>query len=202
MNISELTDTNITDELIDKILFDKLGSYNGQSLDAAIVLGSSKAHIYRLPPVIKAYKERKVNKIITSGHTRIIDGQYINEGEFLRDIAVQNGVDCGDVFVENKAKNTFENIVFSKDILLHHGLIFPGSKIGIATSTYHMRRSMLIAEKVFENNNVDLISIPGEDTSTQRETWYKSLKGKERCYEEIHKIIWSFQTGIIKDREI
>lgn len=202
MKISELQDNNITDDLVDKILYEDLEYYNNQSVDVAIVLGSSKAHLYRLPPVVEAYKMGNVKKIIVSGHTRKINEQYINEGEFLRDKALEMGAHKEDVIVEDKAKNTWENLNLSRELLEQKGLLTEGLTIAIATSSYHIQRSLCIAKKVFEHYNLNIISLPGEDNSTRRDTWHTNEKGRERCYGEIYRIIWSISQGIIDDWEV
>ena len=199
MKISELQDKNITDDLVDKILYENLEYYNNQFVDIAIVLGSSKAHIYRLPPVVDAYKKGNVKKIITSGHTRKMNERYINEGKFLRDKALEMGVSESDIIVEGNAENTWENLYFSREILEQKGLLTDGRTIAIATSSYHMRRSLCIAKRVFAPYNLNIISFLGEDNSTRRDTWYANEKGRKRCYGEIYKIIWSINQGIIDD---
>lgn len=199
MKISELEDKSITDDLVDKILFEDLAYYHNQLVDVAIVLGSSKAHLYRLPPVVEAYRRGKIKIIIPSGYTRTKNGQSFNEGELLRDKALEMGVREDDIIAETKATNTWENIFFSRKLLEQRELLTDGMTIAIATSSYHMRRSLCIAKKCFEEHGIHLISLPGEDSSTRRDTWYKNEKGRERCYGEIYRIIWSIRHGIIND---
>ena len=201
MKISELEDKSIADDLVDKILFEDL-EYNNQLVDVAIVLGSSKAHLYRLPPVVEAYRRGKIKKIITSGRTRTINEQSFNEGELLRDKALEMGVREDDIIAETKATNTWENISLSRELLEQNELLTDGMTIAIATSSYHMRRSLCIAKKCFEDHSIQLISLPGEDSSTRRDTWYKNEKGRERCYGEIYRIIWSIRHGIINDWDL
>lgn len=202
MKISELQDTMISDALVDQILFADLKNDRGQFADAAIVLGSSKAHLYRLPPVAEAYREGRVKRIVVSGHTRSINGREINEGMLLKEKALEMGVGEDDVLVESRAENTWENIIFSKSLLRQKGLFFPGMTIALATSSYHMRRSLCIAERVFVQDNVSIISLPGEDRSTRRDTWYTNEKGRRRCYAEVSKIICSVRQGSLKDWEL
>lgn len=201
MKLSELQNDELTDKLVDTILFEGVEQYK-EIVDVAIVLGSSKAHLYRLPSVVEAYKNGKVKKIITSGYTRNINGNMINEGEVLKDKAIQMGVNPQDIIVENSASNTYENFSFSRALLIKHDLLKSRKTIGIATTTYHMRRSFGIAEKVFENDNVRLVMFPGDDNSSNRNTWATNDKGRERCYSEAGKILWMVREGMINDWEI
>lgn len=202
MKISELQENSISDELVDLILFEALPYYGGQAVDAAIVLGSSKAHLYRLPPVVEAYKAGTVRKIICSGHTRPIRGQDVNEGALLGAKALEMGVCADDLLVEDKAENTWENLILSRALMLREGLFADIRAIAIATSSYHMRRSLCLAENVFAHDKVTIVSIPGEDSSTQRGTWYTNEKGRERCTGEVRKILWAVRQGIIQDWDL
>ena len=112
------------------------------------------------------------------------------------------GVREDDIIAETKATNTWENISLSRELLEQNELLTNGMTIAIATSSYHMRRSLCIAKKCFEDHSIHLISLPGEDSSTRRDTWYKNEKGRERCYGEIYRIIWSIRHGIINDWDL
>lgn len=202
MRVSELQENAIPDELVDQILFEGLESCRDQFMDIAIVLGSSKAHLYRLPPVIEAYKRGAVRKIICSGRTRFLNGQYVNEGRLLREKALEMGVRGDDVLVEDRAANTWENLSFSRALLEQEGLLAEGMTIAIATSSYHMRRSLGLAETVFAHDSIHLVPLPGEDRSTSRETWNTNDKGRERCYGEIAGIVRYVRQGLIKDWDI
>ena len=103
--------------------------------------------------------------------------------------------------VEDRASNTWENLTFSRELLREKGLLAEGMRIAVATSSYHMRRSLCIARKVFEQDSVTIVPIPGEDRSTNRETWRTSEKGRKRCRDEVIKIIWSVKQGLIDDWE-
>lgn len=201
MKISDLQSNDLTDILVDKIVFEGVELYR-ESADVVIVLGSSKAHIYRLPPVVEAYKKGKVKKIVTSGYTRNINGKIVNEGELLKDKAIQMGVSLEDIIVENSASNTYENFKFSRELLIAQDMLKSGKTIGIATTTYHMKRAMCIAKKVFENDNVNLVMFPGDDNSSNRNTWATNDKGRERCYSEAGKILWMVGEGMVDDWKI
>ena len=66
MYLSQLENQPITPELADKIVY-AIPEYTGESAPCALVLGSTKAHIYRLPKAVELYKQGKVQKILLSG---------------------------------------------------------------------------------------------------------------------------------------
>ena len=56
MLVSDLTEQNISDEIIDKLLFEGL-DYKGDKGDIIVVLGSKKAPLYRIPVAAMLYHE-------------------------------------------------------------------------------------------------------------------------------------------------
>ena len=72
-------------------------------------------------------------------------------------------------------------------------------KIAIVTSSFHMRRSIMIAER---DDGVNIVSLPGEDNSTRRTTWFTNEKGRVRAIGEVEKIIDYVKQGKIDDFEI
>lgn len=75
-------------------------------------------------------------------------------------------------------------------------------KIAIVISSFHMRRSIMIAERVFRDDGVNIVSLPGEDNSTRRTTWFTNEKGRVRAIGEVEKIIDYVKQGKIDDFEI
>lgn len=98
----------------------------------------------RLWQTLWLYKQGKVQKIIVSGgEGRILKRGY-SESESTRDFLVELGFEAKDIIVENKSRNTFENIQYSKhilDSLQHHDTIL------LVTSATHLPRAMACARK-------------------------------------------------------
>jgi uncharacterized SAM-binding protein YcdF (DUF218 family)/glycosyltransferase involved in cell wall biosynthesis len=62
------------------------------------------------------------------------------EAEIMRDLAVANGVPAEAVVLEQRAANTYQNVVYSNEILQSHGW----RSILLVSSPYHMRRGLLV----------------------------------------------------------
>ena len=81
MRISEINPYALTRPLVDKLLYDGL-EYNGERADLIMVLGSSKASLYRVPAAAKLYFDGKAEHLIFSGGTadpaRLHAGIYLN----------------------------------------------------------------------------------------------------------------------------
>ena len=61
MWVSKITEEDLTDEIIDRLLFEGLED-TGENVDCIIVLGSIKATKYRVPVAINAYNAGRAKK--------------------------------------------------------------------------------------------------------------------------------------------
>lgn len=66
MWVSKIAEENLTNEIIDKLLFEGLED-KGERADCIIVLGSIKAAKYRVPIAVRAYKAGRAEKIMLCG---------------------------------------------------------------------------------------------------------------------------------------
>lgn len=67
--------------------------------------------------------------------------------------AVRAGVREKDILIESKSKSTYDNAVFSRDIVMQNSF----KSAIVVSSPYHMRRSKLVFERVFKNTGVKLL---------------------------------------------
>ena len=200
MKISELIKGQLTEDIVDKVLYEGI-EYKQQPLDVAIILGSNKAHIYRLPYAVEVYKNGLVSKIIVSGGRNIGNANMV-EADDLKENAVEFGIKEEDIVVEDKAMTTWENMKLSRELMIKNNMFKTCIKIAIVTSSFHMRRSIMIAERVFSDDSVNIVALPGEDNSTRRTTWFTNEKGRVRAIGEVEKIIDYVKKGEIDDFEI
>lgn len=201
MKISAIKEGQITDEIVDEVIYSGL-DYNHQHLDVAIILGSSKAHLYRVPYAVTEYKKGNIGKMIVSGGSVLESQNGKTESEIMKQTAIDMGVDAQDILVEDRASTTLENMMFSRNLMKKEILLQKGINIGIVTTAFHMRRSIKMAEKVFSQDEVNLVPLPGQDNSSRRDNWYKSEKGRKIVVGELKKIIDYVKQGIIEDFEV
>jgi len=71
----------------------------------------------------------------------------------MAQLASDKGVAPQDIIIEGKARSTYENALFSREIILMEGC---RSAI-IVTSPYHTRRTKLVFDRVFKDTNVKLL---------------------------------------------
>lgn len=94
----------------------------------------------RIMHALLLYRQGKIKKILITGGTISIFGkEKISEAQNLKNILLQAQVPQEDILIEEKARNTRENALFSKRILESK---FQGKKFLLITSAFHMRRAL------------------------------------------------------------
>lgn len=89
----------------------------------------------------RRYPEARM--IFTGGSGSLWGGKY-REGEVMRAALDQVGFDSGRVVIENESRNTWENALFSRDLMTPK----PGETWLLVTSAWHMPRSVGIFRRL------------------------------------------------------
>ncbi|CAM3294656.1 YdcF family protein [Aquirufa ecclesiirivi] len=101
----------------------------------------------RMMQTFQLYQQGSIKKIlITGGNTSIsnltIDNS--NESVNVKRLLIKMGVPSHDIFIENKARNTFENALYSSQMLKNY---LEHDTVVVITSAMHLRRSIKCFEK-------------------------------------------------------
>lgn len=201
MKVSSLKKIDLKDEIIDKILYKDL-QYSGESAECVMVLGSMKAPQYRVPVACDLYFKGKVNKILLcGGKERKTKDASLTEFQLMKNKAMDLGVKEEDLLLEENSLTTKENIFCSLLSLDREFKLSNLRKIILVTSSYHLRRSIMMAKTYFPKW-IKIIPCPAEDNITDRHNWFQSEKGRARATEEVWKIICYINEGSITDFEI
>lgn len=156
----------------------------------------------------RLYKEGKAEKIMPSGmyfyqfgrfmNERVTDerykGIYETEAEFLASVLVKNGVPKEDVIKEEKATNTYENAIYSKELLRE--MKFRIKSAIICPQAFHARRALMTYSHSFPDTKLYVVS-----TNTQNITadnWYNTERGRQVVLGELRKCGEYFE-NYIKD---
>ncbi|MFC5269813.1 YdcF family protein [Adhaeribacter terreus] len=92
----------------------------------------------RIMHALQLYREGKIRKIIISGGSGAILERYATEADELRKVLQMANVPESDILVENRSRNTRENALYTKELLIKN----PELKTTLLiTSAFHMRRS-------------------------------------------------------------
>ncbi|WP_234447639.1 YdcF family protein [Viridibacillus soli] len=132
-----------------KWLADGLDSAADGSNDYALVLGAkvkhgaipSKALAYRLDAALQyAQKYPHVTLIVSGGQGPDEDA---TEASVMQTYLVEYGLSADRIIIEEKATTTYENIVYSLD-LIHDEV----SSLTIISSDYHLERAKILADRL------------------------------------------------------
>ncbi len=198
MKVSTLKPEDLTNDIVDKILFRGLED-RGDAGDCIMVLGSTKAPRYRVPKAVSIYRDKRSSKILLCGG-RTVDGT-LSEAEMMRRKAIELGMPNEDILMEELSLSTKENMLCA---LLPLDRAFKLSRIQrilLVTTTYHMRRCLLMAQ-AYMPRWIEISPCPADDTNTCRDTWYRSETGCQRAKDEAWKIICYINEKSIDDLEI
>lgn len=118
--------------------------------DAIVVLGaqSYRGNVYnacligRVSHAVDLYKQGYAKKIIVSGGTDKYD--HTNEAQTMYNLAIKQGVKSTDIIKEDKATSTYENLLFTNDILKENNM----KSLIIVTEPFHSPRANLVANKL------------------------------------------------------
>ena len=201
MWISEVKEENLSDEIIDRVLFHGIED-TGETADCIIVLGSIKASKYRVPVAISAYNAGRANKImLCGGAIRDFSEGACTEAEHMCKKALELGVPKENIIMENSSQNTVENILYALVELQRVFWLNRVRKVMLVTTTYHMRRSLEIARYLFPKH-IEVIPCPADDNSTTRTNWMNTPKGVERAKGEVQNIAGCVRNGVFPDFEV
>lgn len=100
---------------------------------------------YRLDTAIEFNKKNPEVKIIVSGGQG--EGEDVTEASAMKKYLVNNGVNGDLIISEDKSTNTYENFLFTKNIL-DKNLGDVNHKITVVTNDFHMYRAKYLGEKV------------------------------------------------------
>ncbi|WP_455791657.1 YdcF family protein [Amedibacillus sp. YH-ame10] len=120
--------------------------------DACIILGSpaskdgtcSRMQRSRMDRAIELYKAKKVTTLIISGGC--VCNSY-SEASVMKSYAVSKGIDEANIILEEQARNTYENLLYSKELCKHYNL----HTVIVVTSNFHVRRASFFVHKFFED---------------------------------------------------
>ncbi len=201
MWVSEITEENLTDEIIGKLLFDGLED-TSENVDCIIVLGSAKATKYRVPEAVNAYKSGRANRImLCGGVVRDFPEGKCTEAENMYKSVLALGVPKEKVILENSSQNTVENILYALVELQRSFWLNNISKVLLVTTSYHMKRSLAIARYLFPSH-INVIPCSAEDENTNRDNWKNTQKGIDRAKGEALNIVKCVKNGVFPNFEI
>ncbi|KAJ53745.1 uncharacterized SAM-binding protein YcdF (DUF218 family) [Clostridium tetanomorphum] len=201
MKVSLLKKDDLSKNIIDKMLYEGLDDM-GEKGDCIMVLGSRKAHKYRLPKAISIYQDKRASKMLLCGGRMLeTENGFLSEADIMKRKALEMGIPDEDILLEKLSMTTKENMICALLSLERTFKLSNINNILLVTTNYHMRRSLLMAE-TYMPSWITFSPCPANDITTQRDNWYKNEKGYQRVIDEAWKIICYINEKSIPDFEI
>lgn len=168
--------------------------------DIAIIFGGVSMIPYRLDAAINLYNSKKVKKILVSGGIGFLSLDRKNrEAHKMQEYLLINGVKKEDIIIEDKSRNTYENIIKSS-IILKESYNLENIKIILITSDFHLKRCMELMKK---NTSVkDPYGIGIKDGKNDLENWHSYSKGRKNIRVEAILLTYYAKKNKIADLEI
>ncbi len=196
MLVSRIKEEDLTDELLDRLLFEGLED-TGVSADCAVVLGSSKAVKYRVPVAAELYHAGRVGSLMMCGGA----AEGIPEALQMKEKAVSLGVPEKAVLTECSSLNTVENILYSMTELQRAFWLNRVKSLLLVTTAFHMRRSLAIARYLYPAH-IQVYPSPAQDNHTRRHNWMLTEKSRGLVLQEAKNLILCAQNGVFPDFKV
>lgn len=92
----------------------------------------------RILHAIQLYKLGKVEKLLLSGGSGLLEGDTISEAERMKRVMLLAGIPAQDILLEEASRNTHENALFSKEVLQEK---YPQKRFLLVSSAFHLPRA-------------------------------------------------------------
>ncbi|MDO5719018.1 MAG: YdcF family protein [Tissierellia bacterium] len=120
---------------------------------------------------------------------------FKTEFEYMNYALIQNGVPEDAIIKEGRAQYTYQNALYSREILEDMGIAF--DKIILCVKDYHARRSFMYFDMVFPDS--DILVAPAVIEIASRERWTESELGIRVITNELRKIGEQFYDIFIEE---
>ncbi len=203
MLLSEIQISEMTDAMLERLVFDGIDCKDTPYCEAALVLGTFNPNDDRTPEAVIQYKSGACGKLIMSGGVEW-ETEYgmLSEAEYMKRYALEQGVPEADIILDNLARTTIENMIGGTlAINRAMGYVSEVKSILIVTSLFHMKRSMLLAEALLPRC-MKIYPCAARDSLITRENWCDSELGRQRITAEAGFIQAMVLHGLTPDIEI
>lgn len=115
--------------------------------------------------------------------TEIYNGEYNTEWEFMRDIAISNGVNGDAILKEDNATWTKENAFKSKEVTDNYNLDI--KKAIICCKSFHAKRCLMFYSYAYPKTK--FVVCPIDVDGITKENWFKTENGIDKVMGELSR---------------
>lgn len=152
--------------------------------DVIILLSGEKDERGRMTKAAELYHAGYADKVLLTNASA--PGCSIEYAESF-------GIPRDALSTEYKATSTYENALYSKEILLEQGI----KSALVVTSNYHMRRSKLAFERVYRDSGISFTYVPYHPESITRDSWKQNRQLFNKEYKNLIGGYFLYFDGVI-----
>lgn len=125
---------------------------------ADLIIGCGCSNLDVPKKCVELLKQGYADKILfTGGLGKLTNIKFVKaEAEIYTDIALENGVDVNDIFIENKSTNTGDNFRFSLKVIEENNI--KAEKILIVHNKMSERRTLSSAKAILKGKDLSITS--------------------------------------------
>lgn len=159
--------------------------------DATIVLGQT---LWQRPfqKGVALYRAGLSGKLVfTGGYNPKLDAREADE-MFKAWMEMSYGLEH--VLIDDRARNTMENMLNAKRLLEEAGIHKSGIKINLISINYHVRRAVETFKFIFKDDDFELGVVNYPSKYCAIDAWANSENGRKLVINELHKILEYLKT--------
>ena len=121
-----------------------------------------------------------------------------NEAQRMKKLSLELGVAAADILVEDRASNTLENVLYSRDLLDRKFGLANINSLTAITKQYHMRRALMTLNKHFPAH-IKIYPCPYLPYDFDQESWPETELGRTKVLGELERIERYLKKGDIAE---
>lgn len=164
-------------------------------VQVAFVFGTSHSQDAFADRTVELWKQNLFQKIIVTGGVITKTGE--SEARMLCRLMMERGVPRSVFLIEERSKNTGENVELAKPILEAHFGVGKVNSILSIGKMHAARRCLMTLQKHFPD--ATKLSAPVHVAPVHKEQWYDDSFLKEKVYSEWRKIPRYLEMGYIEE---
>lgn len=162
--------------------------------DVILIPGAS--HPQLMQKAVELYKNGMARYILVSGSKNSNIPDYSSEAAFLKSVALKEGIPEEVIICEEAATNTYENALFSYEVMKSRGLDV--SRVILVCKAYHGRRALFTYQKVFPSDTQFYVEAVPDKRNITRDNWYKNEEHVNLVMSEVEKMGKYFADDILQ----
>ncbi len=167
---------------INEIAFGKVSGHDAP-IDTLVILGSTNCE-YKAAQALPLFNRNPGLRVIVSGGNMHLNGIQ-TEAEFMSEYLQRQGVPQSQIYLENRAKYTKQNLELSAGIVHEIG----AERIGVMTGGFHIPRTKILAKKTRAFGDKEVYWLPAYGPTTHAENWFENPLGRQLVLQEIRKTV-------------